>query len=153
MSRETATANTPLVIRIQDKLGGSAVLGREVRSEADLAYLVMERLPLRVLAYVRHHGYFTDHEITTYVIPARTRRHREKRSEPLNVEESDRLVRLTRIKSLAEQTFEDDEKANHWLNTPLGIIGKQRPIELAKTDAGARLIEQLLAKIAWGAAA
>jgi putative toxin-antitoxin system antitoxin component (TIGR02293 family) len=150
---EIVTTNTPLVRRIQDKLGGRAILGREVRSEADLAHLIMDRLPLTVLVHVRYHGYFTEQEITTYVIPARTRRHREKRSEPLNIEESDRLVRLTRIKSLAEQTFEDVEKANHWLNTPLGIISAQKPIELAKTDAGARLIEQLLAKIAWGAAA
>lgn len=150
---EKPAPQIPLVRRIEDKLGGRSVLGREVRSEADLAHLVTDRIPLVVLSHVRQHGHFTEQEITTYVIPARTRRHREQRSEPLNVEESDRLVRLTRIKSLAEQTFEDVDKANHWLNAPLGIIGHQKPIELAKTDAGARLIEQLLAKIAWGAAA
>jgi putative toxin-antitoxin system antitoxin component (TIGR02293 family) len=74
-------------------------------------------------------------------------------NEPLTVEESDRLVRLARIQALAEDVFADVVKANRWLRERLGILGGKAPLELAQTDAGARVVEQILAKIDWGAAA
>jgi putative toxin-antitoxin system antitoxin component (TIGR02293 family) len=73
--------------------------------------------------------------------------------EPLTVEESDRLVRLARTQALAEDVFADVVKANRWLCERLGILGGKAPLELAQTDAGARVVEQILAKIDWGAAA
>jgi putative toxin-antitoxin system antitoxin component (TIGR02293 family) len=71
----------------------------------------------------------------------------------LTVDESDRLVRLTRVQSLAEDVFGDPEKANRWLRQSLGIIDGKTPLEVAQTDAGARVVEQILAKLDWGAAA
>ena len=134
------------------KLGGRAALGEEVASEADLARVVARRIPLRALAHFTRSG-FSEQEVAEYVIPPRTRRHRKVRREPLTVDESDRLVRLTRIQALAEDVFADAEKANRWLRDPLGILDGRSPLEVARTDSGARLIEQILAKIDWGAAA
>ena len=71
----------------------------------------------------------------------------------LSIEESERVVRLTRIQALAEDVFDDVDKANRWLREPLGILDGKSPLEVARTEAGARLIEQLLAKLDWGAAA
>ena len=71
----------------------------------------------------------------------------------MTVDESDRLVRLTRVQSLAEDVFDDSDKANRWLRQPLGIIDGKTPLELAQTDAGARVVEQIIAKLDWGAAA
>ena len=96
---------------------------------------------------------FSDQEIWRYIIPARTQRHRKARKERLTVEESDRLVRLTRIQALAEDVLGGAEKANRWLREPLGILDGKAPLELVRTDSGARVIEQILAKIDWGAAA
>jgi putative toxin-antitoxin system antitoxin component (TIGR02293 family) len=134
------------------KLGGRAVLGQPAASEADLARIIVKRIPLRALTHLRQHG-FSDSEIQTFVIPSRTRRHREKRAEPLNVDESDRVIRLARIQTLAEQVFEDEKKANAWLRQPLNILDGKAPLDLVRTDAGARVVEQILAKIDWGAAA
>ena len=55
--------------------------------------------------------------------------------------------------SLAEDVFGDVARANRWLREPLGILDGKSPLEVARTEAGARLIEQLLAKLDWGAAA
>ena len=55
--------------------------------------------------------------------------------------------------SHARRKFVDAEKANRWLREPLGILDGRSPLEVARTDSGARLIEQILAKIDWGAAA
>jgi putative toxin-antitoxin system antitoxin component (TIGR02293 family) len=60
---------------------------------------------------------------------------------------------VTRIEALAVETFEDPDKAARWLRTPLGILDRRTPLEVASTESGAALIEQILGKITWGAAA
>ena len=87
------------------------------------------------------------------MIPQRTRRHRAEKNQPLTIEESDRAVRLVRIQSLAEETFGDSGKANRWLRKELTELGGETPLTVAQTETGARVIETILGKIAWGAAA
>src|SRR5712692_7849082 len=111
----------PVITQVYRKLGGRQALGDDVTSEADLARVVAGRIPLKALAHVRRSG-FSEQEIAEYVIPPRTRRHRQVRKEPLTVEESDKLVRLTRIQAVAEDVFGDPVKANGWLREPLGIF-------------------------------
>jgi putative toxin-antitoxin system antitoxin component (TIGR02293 family) len=142
----------PVTATVYRKLGGRRVLGQEVTSDADLARLVQRRISLRALAYMKRGG-FSDAEIRQFVIPERTQRHRKVQRQPLTVEESDRLVRMTRIQALAEDVFGDPKQANRWLREGLGILGGKSPLDVARTDAGARVIEQILAKIDWGAAA
>jgi|SRR5690349_14683101 putative toxin-antitoxin system antitoxin component (TIGR02293 family) len=142
----------PVVEAVYRKLGGRGTLGQEIASEADLARVVLGRIPLAALAALQKNG-FSDREIDRFVIPSRTRRHRETRKEALTVEESDRLVRLARTQALAEDVFGNREKANKWLRESLAILDGRSPLEMARTETGARIIEQILGKIAWGAAA
>jgi len=142
----------PIVEEVARKLGGRPVLGVEVHSQADLALAIRRRLPLRALAGLVRAG-LSEREIEAFVIPERTRRHRAARKQPLTVEESDRAVRLLRIQTLAEETFADPEKAALWLRRPLAELGNEAPLAVAQTEAGARVIETILGKIAWGAAA
>ncbi|MBV8472753.1 MAG: DUF2384 domain-containing protein [Hyphomicrobiales bacterium] len=138
--------------QVARKLGGAAVLGRDIRSQADLALAVRDRLPLTALKGLAEAG-LTEQEIERFVIPQRTRRHRAEKQQPLTVEESDRAVRLLRIQTLAEETFANQDKANAWLRRPLAELDGETPLDIAETEAGARVIETILAKIAWGAAA
>jgi len=140
-----------IVEQVARKLGGRSVLGSTVRSQADLATVVRRRLPLAALDGLELAG-VDDREIERLVIPARTRRPRAVKNEPLTVEESDRVVRLLRIQTLAEEVFGRD-KAAKWLRRPLAELDRESPLDLSRTEAGARLIETILAKIAWGAAA
>lgn len=141
-----------VIAEVARKLGGAPVLGTEVRSQADLAMIVRRRLPLAALRGLSLAG-LSDQEIEKFVIPQRTRRHRAERDQPLTIDESDRAVRLVRIQSLAEDTFGNDEKANKWLRKGLAELGGETPLTVAQTEAGARVIETILGKIAWGAAA
>lgn len=141
-----------VVEEVARKLGGAAVLGSAVRSQADLAMAVSKRLPLATLKGMAQAG-LSDQEIERLVIPQRTRRHRADRKQPLTVEESDRLVRLLRIQTLAEDTFGDKAKGNLWLRMPLAELNGEAPLGVAQTEAGARVVETILGKIAWGAAA
>ena len=142
----------PLAEEVARKLGGQTVLGTEVRSQADLALAVRNRLPLGALKGLSEAG-LSEQEIERFVIPQRTRRHRADRKQPLTVEESDRAVRLLRVQTLAEDTFEDKAKAGLWLRRPLALLQGEAPLVIAQTEAGARVIETILGKIAWGAAA
>jgi putative toxin-antitoxin system antitoxin component (TIGR02293 family) len=141
-----------VVAEVARKLGGTTVLGTEVRSQADLALAVLNRLPLSALNSITQAG-LSKQEIEKFVIPHRTRRHRAQKKERLTVDESDRAVRLLRIQTLAEKTFGDKEKASRWLRRALTELHDEPPLNIAQTEAGARVIETILGKIAWGAAA
>jgi putative toxin-antitoxin system antitoxin component (TIGR02293 family) len=143
---------TTIVEEVARKLGGQSVLGAIVRSQADLALAVRNRLPLAALKGLTLAG-LTEQEIEKFVIPQRTRRHRADKAQPLTVDESDRAVRLLRVQTLAEDTVGDKEKANRWLRRPLTELGGEAPLVVARTEAGVRVVETILGKIAWGAAA
>lgn len=142
----------PVIERVFRKLGGQQALGVRVASEGDLARVVARGIRLAVLGHVENAG-FSKQEIERLIIPARTLRHRKIRRERLSLDESDRVVRLARIQALAEDVFGEVAKANQWLREGLAILGGKSPLETARTEAGGRLIEQLLAKLDWGAAA
>ncbi|MBV8963449.1 MAG: DUF2384 domain-containing protein [Hyphomicrobiales bacterium] len=142
----------PLVEKVARKLGGREVLGAPIRSQADLSLAVRKRLPVAALDAARRAG-ISEQEIGTFVIPHRTRRHRLAKNQRLTVEESDRMVRLLRVQTLAEESFEDKSKANRWLRRSLTELGGETPLDVAATEAGARVIEAVLGKIAWGAPA
>jgi putative toxin-antitoxin system antitoxin component (TIGR02293 family) len=127
-------------------------LGQNVRSQAELALVVCRRLPLLALKGLAQAG-LSEQEIERLVIPRRTGRHRANKKQPLTVEESDRAVRLLRIQTIAENTFGNKEKASIWLRPPLSELNGETSLDMAQTETGARVIETILAKIAWGVAA
>lgn len=130
--------------RIEAKLGVTPL-----RSDRDLARLVDERLPLTAVESLSHHG-MTDEEIYSFIVPRRTLVHRKTRHECLTHDESDRAVRIARISSLAEEVFGDDAKASRWLRKAKARFEERTPLELLRTEAGARLVEELLLQLDYG---
>lgn len=126
-------------------------LGLDAGSRTDLAELITRRFPVETLDALRQHGF--DEGDIGLIVPERTLRNRKKKNEPLTVEESDRAARLATIQTRAEETFGNSEKAHKWLKKPLSALGGKTPMEYSRTDAGARVVENMLAKILWGAAA
>jgi len=60
---------------------------------------------------------------------------------------SETIERLARIVALAHQAFGDAAEARAWLDAPHPLLGAAQPIELARTDTGARQVERLLHNI------
>ena len=89
----------------------------------------------------------TDNEIYSLIVPRRTLTHRRARHEALSQEESDRAVRLARIAALGEQAFGDSVRAWHWLRAGKRQFKGRSPLQLTATEAGARLVEELLYRI------
>jgi putative toxin-antitoxin system antitoxin component (TIGR02293 family) len=133
--------------RIELKLGVTSL-----RSDRDLARIVEERLPLHSIEAISENGLSED-EIYSFILPRRTLSHRKSRGELLTHEESDRAVRIARILSLAEEVFGDDAKAGRWLRKPKSRFAGRMPLELLRTEAGGRLVEEMLLQLDYGFAA
>ena len=133
-------------------LGGSAGVGLEVHSDADMAGAVSGGFNVQAVDALKQSG-VTEAEVGSLIIKPRTLSHRRTNGGRLTVDESDRAARVARGLVLAERTFANREKASRWMHRSLGALGGRTPMESMRTDAGARVVENLLARISWGAAA
>ena len=61
--------------------------------------------------------------------------------------ESERLERVARLTTFAEQVWESDEDAQQFLTTPHPLLDGASPLDLASTELGARRVEDLLLKL------
>ena len=68
----------------------------------------------------------------------------------LNPSVSDRVVRFARLLGKAVKVFGDKDDARQWLNSPQFGLGGAVPLEYAKTEVGAREVENLLGRIEYG---
>jgi putative toxin-antitoxin system antitoxin component (TIGR02293 family) len=145
---DTPVAQRPsLLRRVQQMLGVHSL-----RSDQDLVRLVEDRLATGAIERLVESG-LTDDEIYSLIVPRRTLTHRRARREALSRDESDRAVRLARIAALGEQVFGNSERAWRWLRTTKRQFRGRSPLQLAATEAGARLVEELLYRIDEGMAA
>jgi putative toxin-antitoxin system antitoxin component (TIGR02293 family) len=136
--------------RIADALGGSRVLKIRVRTPEDLIEATRAGLSYESFDAVRVRFAIKTELMTRLLdLPARTlaRRKHEKR---FHAAESDRLVRLARIGALAEETLGSAQKAARWLQAPNRALAGEAPIARLDTDVGAREVEDLLLRIAYG---
>ena len=73
--------------------------------------------------------------------------HRRKLQGKIDQEESEKLVRYQRLLKKAEDVFGDSESARKWLTYPQAGLGKAVPLDFAKTEIGAREVENLLGRL------
>jgi putative toxin-antitoxin system antitoxin component (TIGR02293 family) len=84
------------------------------------------------------------------VIPDRTLDRRIAKGEPLKIEEADGLARLLRVVKAARALFENDANADIFLRSPNSALSDRIPIEMARTDIGAREVEAIIGRIGHG---
>ena len=133
--------------RIQEILGI-----QRIRTDQDLLKLVEQRLPSRAIEALRQSG-LTDEEVYSLVIPRRTLTHRRARREALSRDESDRVVRVARVVALCVEVFGERARGWRWLRDAKRQFQGRAPLDLLATEAGARLVEELLYRIDEGMAA
>ncbi|MBV9742751.1 MAG: DUF2384 domain-containing protein [Acidobacteriia bacterium] len=136
---------------IAEVLGGRRVLGKVVNKPDDLARLIRLGLPavsVNALAQKLHLGNSVLGQ--KLGIPQRTLTRRLSHASRLTPAESDRTVRMARVYASAVETIGDQEKAIAWLGTPNRALGGDRPLDVLDTDTGARMVEDILGRIAYG---
>jgi len=88
------------------------------------------------------------------VAPETTLRNRiSKKAARLTVDESERLVGITRVFALATELFGDEKAALDWMHRPARLIpgaDPVKPIELAVRDSGVRLLEDRIRQTQYG---
>jgi putative toxin-antitoxin system antitoxin component (TIGR02293 family) len=65
----------------------------------------------------------------------------------LSPDESDKVMRLSRLLEHATNVFGDIEKARAWLKFPQRGLGGAVPLDYAETEVGAREVDNLLGRI------
>jgi len=132
-------------------LGGRKVLGRAVKRPDDLAQLIRKGLPATTVTALAEKLHLASSVLSRKLgIPQRTLTRRLSQASLLTPAESDRTVRMARVYTSAVEMIGDAAKANEWLRTPNRALGGQRPLDQLDTDTGARMVEDVLGRIAYG---
>ncbi len=118
-------------------------------TDAEVFELVQGRLECTVIERLLRIG-FERKEIDALIIPLRTLQHRRSRGEKLTVEESDRVLGVLRVLSVAEEVYSGPERALAWLRRPNPRLNDRVPLLLLNTSVGCRMVEQLLGQIGEG---
>lgn len=69
---------------------------------------------------------------------------------PLSSENSEKLLRVARVRNLGRTLFTTDEAVSEWMSKPDASLGNMAPWELLDTDLGAREVENLLRALSYG---
>ena len=133
-----------------EHLGGPDAIGRKVHSDSEMAVAVDMGFTVGTIDALKSRG-MTDQEVSSLIIKPRTLSHRRANRSKLTTEESDRAARVARTLALTSRTFANEDKAHRWLHKNLRELGGGTPMEMIRTGVGARIVENLLARIAWGA--
>jgi putative toxin-antitoxin system antitoxin component (TIGR02293 family) len=157
---KTSTARQPADIvafhkSVREKLGGAhsyiRLLGLTTLETPELLKRVEAGFPYRTFERFRRNVDLPIEELADLVqIPRRTlaRRREEGRLTP---EESDRLLRTSRVFGGALALFEGDLRAaRDWLATPAPALANRTPREVAVTGVGAREVENLIGRLEHG---
>jgi putative toxin-antitoxin system antitoxin component (TIGR02293 family) len=132
------------------ELGGDATLGRTLKTTSDLQAAIREGFPQKVVGSVMNSAGLTLRQLSATLDLSPRSLQRRRHTGRLARYESDRLYRLARIVALAKQYIGDEEAANRWLKRPNRALGGHIPLELIDTEPGARAVENVLGRIAYG---
>ena len=107
-------------------------------------------LPVSSFTAIRNDLGITDKDLAQVIrVPKSTLAVRKKRGR-FSFEESERLYRVQRLLRKAVDVFGDLEMARKWLKEKAYGLGDVSPLEFAKTEIGAREVENLLGRLEHG---
>ncbi len=122
-----------------------------LRSTPELVRIVSQGAPVAdALKLLRHYKVPTK-KYAQYVGDTSAGLTKRKPSARLRPETSDRLVRLARLMAAAEALHEGDAAAaRRWMESPQTALGGATPLDYARTEVGAREVEQLIGRLEHG---
>jgi putative toxin-antitoxin system antitoxin component (TIGR02293 family) len=130
---------------IAETMGGEKVLKAPVQSMLDLHKVILDGVPKAAVAHLAR--FFADVMPSQDFAALFTSVSTMKRPGPLPLAAGERVQRVARLTAFAERAFGDRAKGVAWLTTAHPMLGRMTPLELARTEIGARHAERLLANI------
>ena len=125
-------------------------LGAAIQTVRELESAVSAGLPKRSLEKLSARLHADRRTASAYkfkVVPQATWKRRTRR---LSVEESERTERLARVLAHAEFVWDDRDQAREWLGKAHRELGDRTPLDVARTELGARQVEALLDRLFYG---
>jgi putative toxin-antitoxin system antitoxin component (TIGR02293 family) len=135
---------------VVEELGGEQAFGRALSSERELREAIREGFPAAVVEELMRASALTLKELASALDLSPRSLQRRRRTGRLARYESDRLYRLARIVALANEYLGDRERATRWLKHPNRALGGLAPVAAIDTELGARQVENILGRIAYG---
>ncbi len=131
--------------------GQASPIGLRVHDKLSLIERIEEGFPYRTLERLQEALAISGQEIADVVrIPARTLARRKKEGR-LRPEESERVLRISRLVELATRFHNGDlGHARSWLKSPKRALDGRTPLAMARTEVGAREVERLLGRLEHG---
>jgi len=131
---------------------GADLLGLTIREPRALHRKVQEGLPYAALERFQRAADLSLVQVADLVaMNGRTLARRRQARERLHPDESDRLLRVSRVFERALDLFGGDgELARAWFLAPQIGLGGERPWDFVKSDVGAREVERLIGQIEHG---
>ena len=128
-----------------------SLLGLRSQNPIRIAKRVKEGLDFKALERFQRNTRFSTGELADVVAIKLRTLHRRKEQGRLDPEESDRLLRVSRVFGRALELFEGDAAAaRRWLSTRSKALGGEQPLALAGTDVGSREVEALIDRLEHG---
>jgi putative toxin-antitoxin system antitoxin component (TIGR02293 family) len=118
-------------------------------NDRDLRDAIREGFPHAVLQELMRASGLTLKELAD-ALDLSTRSLQRRRRGRLARFESDRLYRMARLLALARESLGDAARATRWLKRTNHSLGGVAPIAAIDTEPGARQVEDILGRIAYG---
>jgi putative toxin-antitoxin system antitoxin component (TIGR02293 family) len=135
---------------VTGEMGGEQALGRQLHSDLDVQDAIREGFRPAVVAGVMHSADISLKQLAAALDLSERSLQRRKGEGRLSPAESDRIYRLARIVALAKQYLGEEALAHRWLKRPNRALGGKTPLEVLDTEPGARMVEGVLGRIAYG---
>jgi putative toxin-antitoxin system antitoxin component (TIGR02293 family) len=132
------------------ELGGRQTLGRTLSNDREMREAIRHGFPPAVVEQLMQASGLTLKELAESLDLSPRSLQRRRRSGRLARFESDRLYRLARIVALAHESLGSQELAARWLRRSNRALGGIAPIAAVDTELGARQVENVLGRIAFG---
>lgn len=132
------------------ELGGERTIGRSLTSDHEMREAIRDGFPPAVVEELMRASGLTLKELAAALDLSPRSLQRRRRNGKLARFESDRLYRLARIVAIANDFLGDTYRARRWLKHPNRALGGVAPIAALDTEPGARQVENILGRIAYG---
>ncbi|SRR5882672_5144310 len=133
----------------------TATLGKKtpsvkVKHSSDLIRQIQKGLRFSELETLQNSLEMPFEQLAAKLSISRSTLQRRKAAGRLSPDESDKVMRFSRLLEHATNVFGDIDKARAWLKHPQYGLGGAVPLDYAETEIGAREVDNLLGRIDYG---
>jgi putative toxin-antitoxin system antitoxin component (TIGR02293 family) len=133
----------------------TATLGKKtpsvkVKHSSDLIRQIQKGLRFSELETLQNSLEMPFEQLAAKLSISRSTLQRRKAAGRLSPDESDKVMRFSRLLEHATNVFGDTDKARAWLKHPQYGLGGAVPLDYAETEIGAREVDNLLGRIDYG---